>query len=119
MGTPNALSDASTICLRATTGVSAGRLESRSPARVTRARSSRSIPAASNTPSKSTWPPGAAGGSDAKTPGMDSAGTSADGDGASAAAGPASSRSMNQPRTVDPQFRCSLMDCHSAGRLII
>ena len=63
IGTPNALSDASTICFRTATGVSAGRLASRSVALVTRSRSSASIPAASNTASKSTCPPGAAGGS--------------------------------------------------------
>ena len=124
IGTPKALSEASTICFLTAGSVPAGRFFRRSAALPTRSRSSAESPAASKTPSKSMSPPaaaGAAGGSLEKTGGGGEAAarairsrslspsedTGASAPGSDPAVAP--SCTMNQPRTADPQPFFSLM----------
>src|SRR5437764_877448 len=66
-GTLNARSEAMTICFLTVSSVPGGRSVINESVRVTRSRCSASMPAASNTLSKSTLPPGASGGAVLKT----------------------------------------------------
>src|SRR5688500_16149536 len=117
-GTPKAVSEASTICFLTAASVPAGSERSRDAALATRSCSPASIPAASKTAGKSTWPPRAAGGGVANASGAGSSAgvtapsgaTGVSGSAANGSAGaPSPSRTTNQPSTVDPQPRFSVM----------
>src|SRR5438552_9895887 len=117
IGTPNAFSDAITICFLTVSSVPGGSEVRSSSVREMRSRSSPSIPAAPKTCSKSTTPPGAGGGGALKTGSggcpaaarMESA-SDASSDAPSASLPPAVwSLTTNQPMTVVPQVFLSLI----------
>src|SRR5215203_5662284 len=112
MGTPKALSEASTICFLTAGSVPAGRAASRSRVLVTRSRSSAGMPAASNTWSNATCPLGEAGGGDTKN--VEESGGVADvSDGTSGATwvSASSSCTTSHPSTVVPQPFLSAITC--------